>query len=184
MQRSIELLIKLPPPANLLTFRKHEKAEEIAKASDCWARKIFTPLFPSAEALERYLDSKAALWPCLCYPSADPERLLQMQNLNQFSFAFDDFTTHYDGSCKGHSAEEVIASIKEILHGRVVVNPSPWAHVFAEIWDNMAREMAPGVRARFVRDYEDILTGFRNEALLKGAKDLQQMSYSMCDASQ
>ncbi|KAJ5984122.1 hypothetical protein N7481_006221 [Penicillium waksmanii] len=150
MQPPVELSFLLPPPVNLVSWREHPNANEIAELSDIWAREALPPLFMSTEALNAFLKTRASQWILISYPSANQERLLVYHKLSQYL---------------------------GVLHDRVPTKIPPLALPFIELWDQMAPGMADGVRARFVDDVEHMLAGFEKEVSLRTRGDLNDEEY-------
>ncbi|KAJ5087651.1 hypothetical protein N7456_011267 [Penicillium angulare] len=167
MQKSGSLAFRLPPPVNLISWREHPKAKEIKERSDSWSRRSLTSILP-ADAVETYLQTDASWWTCLSYPSADEEKLLLIHKLSQYLFLLDDIISYPDGPLhQSNSPREVFNGLKDVLRDRRSTEPPPSVLPFIELWDQMAPDMTPGVKERFIVSLEDILNGFEREAVIR-----------------
>ncbi|MGW7045731.1 terpene synthase family protein [Streptomyces avermitilis] len=166
------LAFRLPAPVGLTGYRPHPQAEEIEERSDAWAREHLAGLYPSGAALEEFLLRRAAVWPCMSYPSADCEALLLFCQWNQYWFMLDDRSAYDDISTDAQRARRTYGAIRALLRGRgPQAQLPPLLEPLAGLWERMGAGMPTGLRERFTASTEDLLDGFEAEAALRANPD-------------
>ncbi|MFD6879980.1 MULTISPECIES: terpene synthase family protein [unclassified Streptomyces] len=168
-ESAMELRFSLPAPVDLTPFRLHPQADQIEERSDAWAREHLAAAYPSREALEEFLERRAALWPCMSYPSADPGRLLWFCQWNQYWFMLDDRSVYdSDLAADPGRARRTYAAIRQVLNESLPAAEVPGRlRPLADLWAQSGPLMPAGLRARFAASTEDLLDGFEAEAALR-----------------
>ncbi|WP_407547539.1 terpene synthase family protein [Streptomyces sp. Pv4-95] len=147
---------------DLLPWRQSPFSAETEQKSNQWVRNHLGGLFPDAAQLEEFIDCRLALWPCLAYPDASPERLLAICNWNQLWFRLDDLAT-YDPqlSTSKESARKAYVHLKNALCHTTDSDYLP-ARLATMAWQAFSG-LSNSQRTRFVGAYGDMLDGFMSE---------------------
>src|SRR5262249_50471630 len=87
----------LPEILTRIPARCHPKAAETEKQSAEWVRRSLAVVFTSEQRMERFLETRCASLACAIWPDTRDDWMLDLANLCQHLFVFDDAYGDRDG---------------------------------------------------------------------------------------
>jgi len=148
----------LPEIMTRIPARAHHKVDDIELRSAAWVRQNLAFAFASEQHLERYLLTRCAYFACLIWPMTRDEWMLDLANLSQYLFAFDDAYGDRAGIGRdSKSAWKVFDDFFVVMAGDSPRSGHPYALIFQDIWGRVALPMTAGQRSRHRKATEDWL---------------------------
>lgn len=148
----------LPEIMTKIPARSHPKTAEVELQSAAWVRQHLAFAFATEQQLERFLQTRCAYFACLIWPLTRDEWMLDLANLSQHLFAFDDAYGDRDGIGRDiQSAWKVFDDFFVVMAGEPPRSGHPYALNFQEVWKRVALPMTAGQRARYRKASEDWL---------------------------
>lgn len=148
----------LPEIMPLIPAQSHPKTDEIELQSAAWVRRHLAFAFATEQQLERFLLTRCAYFACSIWPMTRVERMLDLANLSQHLFAFDDAYGDRAGIGRDtQSAWQVFDDFFVVMAGESPKSGHPYALNFQEVWERVAVPMTAGQRSRYRKASEDWL---------------------------
>lgn len=148
----------LPEIMTRIPARSHPKTDEIELQSAAWVRRHLAFAFATEQQLERFLLTRCAYFACLIWPMTRDEWMLDLANLSQHLFAFDDAYGDRAGIGRdSQSAWKVFDDFFVVMAGEPPRSGHPYALNFQDIWRRVALPMTAGQRRRYRKASEDWL---------------------------
>lgn len=148
----------LPEIMTRIPARSHPKTDEIELQSAAWVRRHLAFAFATERQLEQFLLTRCAYFACLIWPMTRDEWMLDLANLSQHLFAFDDAYGDRAGIGRDiQSAWKVFDDFFIVMAGEPPRSGHPYALNFQDIWGRVALPMTAGQRSRYRKASEDWL---------------------------
>lgn len=149
----------LPEIMTKLPAKHHPNVAAIEEQSAAWVRRHLSFAFSSEQRLSHFLDARCAYFGCVLWPNTRDECMLDLANLCQHLFAFDDAYGDRDGIGRDtSSARKVFEDFFLVMAGNAPRSGHPYAMNFHDLWVNIALPMTDGQRRRYRATVEDWLS--------------------------
>lgn len=154
----------IPEIMTRIPATSHPDTAEIEARSAAWVRQELAFAFASEQNLDRFLETRCAYFACLIWPLTRPEWMLDLANLSQHLFAFDDAYGDRAGIGRDtRSAWKVFNDFFVVMAGEEPRSGHPYARNFQQIWTRVALPMTAGQRSRYRKASEDWLNDCARE---------------------
>ncbi len=154
----------MPEIMTRLLVRSHPHTLEIEEQSAAWVRRHLAFAFRSEQALERFLQTRCAYFACLVWPMTRDDWMLDLANLSQHLFAFDDAYGDRAGIGRDtQSAWTVFNDFFAVMAGQPPQSGHPYAINFQDLWVRIALPMTASQRSRYRRATEGWLNDCARE---------------------
>lgn len=154
----------LPEILTRLPARCHPKLPEVEEQSAAWVRRELSFAFTSEPRLSRFLETRCAYVACALWPTIRDDWMLDVANMTQHLFVFDDAYGDQSGIGKSpKSAQKVFEDFFAVMEGATLRAGHPYAMVFQDVWASIALPMTPRQRSRYRQAVADWLNACVHE---------------------
>jgi hypothetical protein len=150
----------LPHLPSRLSARCHPQSPELQKNCGSWSRAHLP--FAGAEERQRFLEY-ACLFPCLVWPQATYDRMLDLCDLSAVISRIDDILPNpHDAGRSEARAAEFARQLDAVLQGEPVPSAQGpgYASALSDVWGRITAKAAPGVRQRLFASLQILFRSF------------------------
>jgi len=148
----------LPEILTRIPVKLHPMLDEVEEHSNAWVRQHLSFAFPNERRLLHFLSFRCAYFACAIWPNTRDAWMLDLANLSQYLFAFDDAYGDRSGIGRdAQTARSVFRDFFAVMAGAPPATGHPYAMNFQDIWARVALPMTAGQRSRHMSATQDFL---------------------------